>query len=300
MDIRTLKYFLAVAQEENITKAAERLFISQPALSRQLQSLEDELGCQLFVRGKRSVTLTEEGFLLRHRAQEIVELTEKTERDFKNANKTLGGVIGIGSGELEAAHEALPRLIGKFTAVYPEVKFDIYSNNTDHIKERMEKGLLDFGIFVEPTELSRYNYVRLPVTDKWGIVVSTQDELSKQPYVTVDQLVGKKLFGSHRPAINSMLSSWFGEHQELGDYAITNNLIYNTALLVEHNMGIIVCVGGAASLYHNTNFVFVPLYPEVSCTCVLAWRKNLPTSPAVAKFIELIYSEYGAAANNDN
>lgn len=167
MEYRILKYFLVVAREENITRAAEILHISQPALSRQLMRLEEELGVQLFTRGRHSTSLTEEGMLLRRRAQEIVDLTEKTEREFRTNSEELAGTISIGSGE-GAVMRYLAGLMKSFSEKYPAVTFDLYSGAADQVKERLERGTLDVGAFIGNIDLSKYEAVELPVKERWG------------------------------------------------------------------------------------------------------------------------------------
>lgn len=167
-----------------MTKASEILHISQPALSKQIMQLEEELGARLFVRGKRSLTLTEEGRFLRGRAQEIVALTEKTERDFRDGIVSYNGTVSIGMGETTASRR-LGGLAAEFSKFYPEVRFDFYSATADNLKERIEKGLLDAGLLIEPTlDLSKYDILRLPVRDRWGVLVSASDPLFEKDHVT--------------------------------------------------------------------------------------------------------------------
>ena len=174
MENRLLKYFLVVAREENITKAAEILHVSQPALSRQIMQLEEELGARLFIRGKRSLTLTEEGRFLRGRAQEIVALTEKTERDFRDGIVSYDGTVSVGMGETSASRW-LGGIVAEFSKLYPDVKFDLFSGTADIVKERIEKGLLDAGLLIEPTvDLSKYDLLRIPVKDRWGVLVAAE------------------------------------------------------------------------------------------------------------------------------
>lgn len=286
MEYRILKYFLAVANEENITRASESLHISQPALSRQLMQLEEELGTKLFIRGQRNVTLTDAGMLLRRRAQEIIDLTEKTINEFQNDKNTLSGTIAIGTGEAETTRRIADLMKG-FSVIYPNVKFAIYSNNADFVKERLEKGLLDLGILIEPTNLSKYEYLRLPDKERWGVLVPKDCPLSNYKSVTVNDLLGYKIFTSQRGENEGVLN-WAGEIYSKLDIYATYNLIYNAAMLVDSGLGIAFAIEGAVSLYKNPNIVFVPFSPAHFVTSVVVWKKHQPFSQAATKFIEYI------------
>lgn len=286
MEYRILKYFLAVAKEENITHAAEILHISQPALSRQLMQLEEELGAQLFTRGKHAITLTEAGHLLRRRAQEIIDLTEKTEGEFRQGETEIGGVVSIGSGEAESMR-VLAKLMRSFSEQYPNVKFDLYSNNGDFIKERLEKGLLDIGVLIEPSDLSKYESVRLAQKERWGVIVPADSVLAQKDYIQKEDLLNCKILASKR-TIAQGVAAWFGDIYEKLDIYATYNLLYNAAILVENGLGVVLAIEGAMTLYHNPNIVFKPLYPELSVSSVIVWKKYQPTSSAVAKFIDFL------------
>ena len=170
MELRVLHYFLAVAREENVTHAAQALHLSQPTLSRQLAQMEEELGVRLFERGKRKITLTAEGVLLRRRAKEILELAGKTERELREQAADVEGTVAVGCGDLDGVR-LLPELFRSFHARYPRVQFDLYTATADHIKERMESGLTDVGLLLEPVEIDRYEYIRMPTTERWVTVV---------------------------------------------------------------------------------------------------------------------------------
>lgn len=286
MEYRILKYFLTVAREENITHASEVLHISQPALSRQLMQLEEELGAQLFIRGRRKITLTDAGLLLRRRAQEIIDLTEKTADEFRNDSSAVSGVISIGSGEAETMRK-LAKFMQAFSEQYPNVKFDIYSNNADFIKERLDKGLLDLGILIEPSDLSKYESIRFDDKERWGVIVPASCPLAEKESITAQDLLGYKILISAR---NSMLgvAAWFGDIYDKLDIYVTFNLIYNAAILVDCGLGAALTIEGAVSLYQNPNIVFKPLYPEFTASSVLVWKKYQPASQAVTKFLDFI------------
>ncbi|MGN0811971.1 MAG: LysR family transcriptional regulator [Candidatus Coproplasma sp.] len=293
MENRLLKYFLVVAQEENITRASEILHVSQPALSKQLMQLEDELGAKLFIRGKRSVTLTEEGRFLRGRAQEIIDLTEKTERDFQDGIVKFNGVVSIGMGE-STASEWIANSISEFTKIYPEVRFDLYSANGDNVKERIEKGLLDIGIIVGLAgDLSKYNYIPLPVKDRWGVLVSPDHPLARKQFVTPDNLEGEKIFLSKRSMPQSNLTEWFGSKYNEKNVLITYNLIKNAAMFVQNGTGIALAIDGAVSLYDQSKTVWIPLAPEIALSNTVVWKKYGERSPSAARFIEFLNHSVG-------
>ncbi len=284
MELRVLRYFLTVAREQNITRAAELLHISQPALSRQLMQLEEELVVRLFERGWRNVVLTDDGHLLFRRAREIVELAEKTENEFKDEGDALSGVVSVGCGEAESMRR-LAQLMRSFSEKYPNVKFDLYSNNADYIKEGLERGWLDIGLFLEPVDLSGYEYLRIGVKERWGVIVPADSALAQKESVTARDLIGCKVFASKR-ALAQGIVGWFGDVYDKLDIYVTYNQIYNVAMLVDCGMGAAMCIDGAVSLYRNPNIVFRPFSPELTVVSALAWKKSQPASRAFKKFIE--------------
>lgn len=286
MENRLLKYFLVAAQEENITKAAGILHVSQPALSKQIMQLEDELGARLFVRGKRSLTLTEEGRFLLGRAQEIVALTEKTERDFRDGIVSYNGMISIGMGETLASRW-LGRLAVEFSKRYPDVKFDFYSATADSVKARIEKGLLDAGLLIEPAvDLSKYDYLRLTVKDRWGVLVSADHPLYRRDSVSKEDLQGERLFVPFRMA--NRLEEAFGVSVHDARVFGTHNLLGNVAMLVRENAGVALTIDGAAELYDKRALAWKPFEPEIPLSSVLVWKKYKAASPSAAKFLEFV------------
>lgn len=187
MEFRVLQYFLAVAREENITRAASLLHITQPTLSRQLMQMEEELGVKLFRRGKHSIQLTEDGMLLRRRAQEIIDLTEKTQKELKHGEEAVSGEISIGCGETKNM-KPLSRMIASFRRKYPDVSFDIYTAIADDVKERLENGVLDMGLLLEPVEISGYHYLRMPLKEKWYVLMRKDSPLAEKQAITPDDL----------------------------------------------------------------------------------------------------------------
>ena len=292
MEIRVLKYFLAVVQEENLSKAAEALFMTQPTLSRQIAALEEELGTTLFVRGKK-LALTEGGVIFRRRAEEIVQMVEKTEREFSESAANIGGTISIGTGGLYS-FGSLTEIMNEFKAEYPNVQFEIYTNSADYVKERLDKGLLDFGLLLEPIDIEKYDFLRMSDRERWGLLVNADSDLAKKEYVTKDDLHDIPIITTNRMALQKEFSNWLGaDFVELNVFG-TYNLLINAAKLVRSGHANALTIEGAADLYNPKQMQFKPLYPELSMTSVLAWKKFQPTGKAVNKFLEKIKSAFKA------
>lgn len=287
MEIRVLKYFLTVAREENITKAAEALHITQPTLSRQLMHLEEKLRVQLFIRGKNKITLTDEGMLLRRRAEEIVDLADRTEREFIEHDNLIGGEIFIGAGETYAMH-VLADLIKKFNKEYPQVKYNLYSGNADDIKERIDKGLIDIGLLTEPVNIEKYDFIRLPNKETWGVLMQKDSPLAKKEYIKPEDLTNIPIINTKRSIVQNEIENWFGVQYEKLNIIATYNLIYNAAIMVEEGLGYAVCLEKLVNINDETNLCFKPFYPKLETGAVIVWKKHQVFSTATAKFIEII------------
>ena len=284
MELRVLRYYLTVAREENITRAAEILHITQPTLSRQMAELEEELNTRLFERTNRKITLTEAGMLLRRRAEELVSLADKTELEFKNSGEELTGLISIGSGVSAVVSENLPDLIQTYSKKYPHVCFELHTGTAAVIKDQLDKGLLDIGILMEPVEVEKYDFIRLPKKDVWGVLMPEDDPLAQKNSITSADLQNLPLIASWR-IVEREAKAWFGGNTDHLNVICTYDLIDNAALLVERRLGYAFVIEGALKNYPG--LVFRPLFPEVSNTSVLVWKKYQPSSGAVQKFIEL-------------
>lgn len=284
MELRVLKYFLVAAREENITKAAALLHVTQPTLSRQLIQLEEELGVKLFRRGKYHVSLTDDGMLLRRRAQEIVELAEKTQQEFQRQEGELAGEISIGTGESNSM-TALSRKIAAFRAEHPMVRFHIYSATADEIQDRLEKGLLDLGMLTGPVDVSRYEFARLPKRDRWGVWVDQSHPLAAREWVTSADLLGTPLLLPRRERVQQELAAWFGDDFEKIEVAATYNLILNAANMIRNGVG-----AALGFLIGNLSdeLKFVPLSPPMETGSVLVWKKDQAFSPAAVEFLRQI------------
>ena len=282
MEIRVLKYFLLVAREENITKAANLLHLTQPTLSRQLMQLEEELGVQLFRRSKHRIILTEEGMLLRRRAEEIVALADKTKDDLQRREEQLSGAVAVGSGELQSSR-FLAQLLTAFQEKNPLVSFAIYSGNSDNIKERIERGLLDVGLLQEPVDISKYSFVRTPCREQWGVLVREDSELASRERVSPADLASVPLILPEREIVQNELLNWFGPYAEGLRITATGNLLYNLASLARASGGSVLTLNLDCT-YEGLRFT--PLSPPLESNTVLVWKKTQTFSAAAAALIE--------------
>ncbi|MDY6290017.1 MAG: LysR family transcriptional regulator [Succiniclasticum sp.] len=287
MEIRVLKYFLTVVREESISRAAEVLHITQPTLSRQLAQMEEETGVKLFQRGSRKITLTNEGMLLRRRAEEIVELVDRTVAELPLQEKEVEGTITIGSGEV-AGVEVLAEICGSFREKHPKVIFDLYTATADVVKERMERGLIDIGLLLEPVDKEKFAYARLAVKERFVVLMKPDDPLAEKECVTKDDLDGQPLILPRRLNVQGELANWFGKNPNSLNIAFTGNLPTNSAIMVKHGFGYAVSVEGAIPYWDKEQIVCRPLYPELTSGTVLAWKRGQPFGNATEKFIEHI------------
>lgn len=281
MELRVLRYFLTVAREENITRAAELLHVSQPAVSRQLAQLEDELGVKLFVRSNHHIALTEHGLMLRRRAQEIVELAEKTKRDFRQHAAELSGEIAIGSGELRS-FSMLGAILAEFSALHPKVRYTLFSGNADHIKERIESGTLDLGLLSMPVELSKYDFLRFSVAEEYGVLVRADSPLAKRQLLVPADLADVPLMLPERMLVRSELANWFGDLYDRLNILLTFNLAYNAAMLVRQGLGAALCLRLGCTY---DDLTFVPISLRLDTGSALVWKKHQAYSSAVSALI---------------
>lgn len=287
MELRVLQYFLAIAREESITKAAEFLHITQPTLSRQIRELEEELGRQLFVRGSRKITLTEEGMLLRKRAEEITALLDKTESEIISAGDAVSGDVFIGCAETEQMR-FLIRAAKRMRDDYPDVNFHLFSGNEEIVAERLDKGLVDFALFIGQVSLEKYNYLALPREDVWGLVMRRDHPLAAKERVRPEDLPGVPLICSRQMIDNNEMSGWLGRDFRELDIAATYNLVFNAALMVEEGMGAVLTIEGLCGTHTGDSLCFCPLEPRVTAGLVFAWKKYQVFSRAAEKFLEYV------------
>lgn len=292
MELRVLRYFLAVAREESISDAAEFLHITQPTLSRQLMDLEEELGKQLLIRGKRNrkIMLTEDGMRLRKRAEEIVALADKTEAEFLAGDEAVSGDVYIGCGESQAM-----RIIAK-TAVklrqdYPDIHFHLYSGNAEDVSERMEKGLLDFGIFITSANIDKYDYLKLPAYDTWGLIMRKSDKLAARDFITPQDLQGLPLIMSRQALVQEDISRWGKKQIQDLNVVATYNLVYNAAIMTREGFGYTLTLDKLANTGSDSDLCFRPLKPELRINLNLVWKKYQIFSKASQKFLEYLKNE---------
>lgn len=282
MELRVLNYFLAIAREENFTKAAQQLHVTQPTLSRQIADLERELGVKLFVRSNHNIILTEDGMILKRRAQEILSLADKTKRDFLQKDEVLSGTISIGSGEFRST-KYLAKIIAAFHKKYPDVKYEIYSGNAGNIRDYIERGFLDIGLMSEPIDVRKYNFVNMPINEQWGVFVPDSFPLSQKERISPKDLAGMSVITATGDFNQSRIGKWLGDYKDQVEITATANLPYNEAVLVQENMGVMLSIKLNCT-YENLRFI--PLVPVLEVSTALAWKKEQIFSTATSAFID--------------
>lgn len=292
MELRVLQYFLTVAQEESISRAAEALHMTQPPLSRQLKDLEEELGKQLFVRGSRRITLTDEGQLLRKRAVEMLALMSKTRAEISAASGVVGGNIYIGCAETDALRQII-QVIQAVRRDYPHINFQMFSGNAEDIAERLENGLFDFGVFVEPTDMRKYDFIRLSATDTWGLLMRKDCPLAKKPAIVYADLVGLPLIFTNQGMADNALAGWAaGDFKDLNIVA-TYNLPYVASLMVEEGVGCALCLGNIIQTAEGCPLCFRPLEPRLEVGINIGWKKYQVFSKAAEVFLQYLQHRIG-------
>ena len=287
MEPRVLKYFLTVAAEGNITRAADILHVTQPTLSRQLKELEDEMGTALLIRGKRSVTLTDEGFLFRQQAETIVELADKLEHTFTDKKDIICGTVRIGATEAVGGR-TLAVCMKEFREKYPGVQFELYNGMADNIKEMIEHGLLDLGLVMEPIDTAKFEYVRMPQKETWGILVRRDHQLAKKETVTAEDIKQYPLIMPGRENAKEQILHWMQCEERHLDIPAYYNILSNAALLVEAGMGCAVCLDGALSIHADPELCFRQIHPAHVTRSVILWKKNHLFSQAASLFVQTI------------
>lgn len=295
MELRVLGYFLAVAREENFTRAAEQLHVTQPTLSRQIADLEDELGVKLFTRSNHNIILTEYGMLLKRRAQELLTLADKTKRDFLHKEENLEGTISIGCGEFLST-SVLCDCIAAFRKKYPLVRYELYSGNAGSIRENIERGLLDIGLMTEPIDIRKYEFISMPIKEQWGALVREDSSLASREYVTPDDLTGLPLISTISDIAQSNIGKWLGSRLGEVDIIAKGNLLYNEALLAQSNIGAVIAIK-LNCRYDGLRFV--PFRPVLESTTAVAWKKEQVFSSVTSTFFEFA-KKYISGITRDN
>lgn len=287
MDIRVLEYFLAVAREESITKAAKALSMTQPPLSRQLKELEDELGKQLFIRGNKKITLTEEGVLLRKRAEELIELMEKTKEEIRSSEERIHGTVLIGAGESDAV-SFLARTARRLQMSHPDISYHLYSGDATSITEKLDHGLIDFGLLVEPVDISKYEYLRLPVKDTWGVLMRRDSPLAVKDQILAEDLWEKPLIVSHQIYDSSELSSWFQRDIRKLHITAAYELVYNATHFVKSGCGYALSLDKLINTTGESGLTFRPLYPALDAGLCFVWKKHQIFSRASRLYLDTL------------
>lgn len=285
MDIRTLRYYLAVCQEGNMSHAAAALHVTQPTLSRQMADLEREFGCELLERGSRGVTPTEKGLYLRRRAEEIIALADQTAADLSRGDATVEGDVYVGAGESEGVRVVAQR-IRAFRESYPQVRFHLRSGNGDDVTEWLDRGLVDFAVLISYPDVGRFDHVRLAPTDAWGVLMPEGDPLAEKDAVTPSDLANLPLITSKQALESGDLARWFGNHGADLQVAATYNLVFNGAMLVRERAGYALALEGLVATGPGTGLEFRLLYPPLVSFVDFAWKHNQTLSTAAKLFLE--------------
>ncbi len=300
MEFRSLRYFLMIAREGTILGAAKVLHISQPALSRQMKDLEKELGCTLFTRGSRHIELTEAGTRLRKRAEEIVDLVERTETDFLVSGDTVTGEVRIGGGETPAV-ALIADAIEQVQQEYPAIRFNLHSGNGLDVSERLDLGRIDFGLFIGDVDHEKYETIKLPAHDIWGVIMKAASPLAQKQTISPEDLRDQPLILSQQ-AIGD-LSTWLGRNPKRLNVVATYNLLYNASILAAKGIGYALSLDGLVTSYAQTDsaitavagnretmseVVFRPLEPPLTAPIFLGWKRYQSFSPAAGVFLEKI------------
>lgn len=289
MELRVLQYFLAVAREQNISAAAGSLHLTQPTLSTQLKALEEELGKQLLVRGtkgSRKVTLTQEGMLLRKRAEEILSLVQKTEEEITRSDEHVAGEISIGAGETDIVRY-FARTAKKLQQRYPDIRYRISSGNAEYVLEYLDKGLIDFGLLFGETDSLKYRSLELPARDTWGVLLRRDSPLAEKEAISPQDLWDQPLIVSHQRGGSDHLPQWLGKEYSQLNVVATYNLVFNASLLVEEGVGCALCLD---KLIHTqgTSLCFRPFTPRLEASACLVWKKYQVFSKAAETFLRCL------------
>lgn len=296
MELRVLRYFLTIAREGSITNAANVLHVTQPTLSRQIHDLEEELGQRLFVRGSRNMSLTAEGMILRKRAEEIISMVDKTEAEFHSMSNVVSGDIYIGGGETEAV-KLIAQIVCELRTAYPEIHYHLYSGNAEDVTERLDKGLLDFGLLIQPADISKYDYFNIPARDTWGVIMRKDSSLAEKETIRKEDLLNVPLICSRQVISEERhrneFAEWFGEDFDKLDIVTTFNLVYNAAIMVEAGVGYAITIDKIANTTESSSLCFRPLEPQLDSGLNIIWKKDQVFSAAAALFFKKLREHFG-------
>lgn len=289
MELRVLEYFLAVAREQNITAAAESLHLSQPALSRQLREMEEKLGKQLLIRGvkgSRKVILTEEGMILRKRAEEILSLVRRTENEITQSDETIAGNVFIGTGETETVR-LFAKVAKKLQQKYPDIRYHISSGNAEHVLEYLDKGLIDFGLLFTEIDAQKYEAIPVPIKDTWGVLMRKDSPLAEKETICPEDLWDKPLIVSHQKGDDRYLNQWLQREESELHIVATYNLLFNASLLVDEGLGYALCYDKLINT-KGSNLCFRPFSPGLEARGFIVWKKYQVFSKAANIFLQYL------------
>lgn len=284
MEIRTLRYFLAVAREENMTRAAEILHVTQPTLSKQLKSLEDELGKKLFTRHSFSIQLTEEGILLRKRAEDLVKMADKIITEFITLDDVTGGDVYFGLAESYQIR-FLAREINTFKKTYPGLRYHITSGDTEQVTEKLDKGVIDFAVLVEEPNAAKYNYLCFPESDVWGVVMPKDCQLAEKEKIEAADLIGLPLFCSDQ-GWSKDITRWCGGQIDTLHLEGSFRLSYNASLFVKEQLGYLLTFDRLIDTSPESGLVFRPLFPKLETKMYLVWKKYQVFTPIAERLLD--------------
>ncbi|MBP3768721.1 MAG: LysR family transcriptional regulator [Lachnospira sp.] len=296
MEIRVLQYFLAIAREQSIIKAAQSLHLSQPTLSTQIKNLEEELGKQLLIRGtkgSRKVTLTEEGMILRKRAEEILELVQKAENEIILSDSVIIGDVFIGAGETDGIR-LLAHIASTLNKKYPGIHYHISSGNSSFVTENIDKGLLDFGLVFENPDLKKYDCIKLPCKDVWGILMKKNDSLSQKELISPEDLWDKPLLISQEESDGGSVLQWIHKKRSSLNIIATYNLLFNASLYVEEGLGYAICLDKIINTSGDSHLTFRSLNPPLEVEMYLIWKKYQVFSKPAEKFLETLQNNFSS------
>ena len=285
MDIRVLRYFLAVAREQSFSTAAERLFLSQPTLSRQLKELEDELGKTLLVRSNKGVTLTEDGMILRKRAEEIVDLMDKTEQEVRQSNDSVSGTVYIGAGETYAI-KLIADTAHHLKSDYPDIHYSFFSGNGTDVMEKLDRGLMDFGLIFGNIDRTRYEAIEIPLHDTWGVLMRQDEPIAQKSSLTIADVSGLDLIIPRQPNHSTMLSEMIAEQAPDANIVAEYNLIYNASVMVGEGIGCAIALDRLINVSGDSKLCFRPFEPPMEAVCSFIWKRNPVFTKAAGTFLE--------------
>ncbi len=290
MELRTMRYFLAVAREENMTRAAQLLHVTQPALSKQLKALEDELGKKLFTRHSFSIQLTEEGVLLRKRAEDLIKMADKITTEFLALDDVLGGDVYFGLAESYQIRY-LAATIRRFKESYPGLHYHITSGDTEQVTEKLDKGIIDFAVLAQEPNTAKYHYLEFPAADLWGVVMPKDCKLAQKNAISIDDLIGLPLFCSEQ-GWNHDISKWSGNRMDKLHLEGSFRLSYNGSLFVRERLGYLLTFKHLIDTSSDSGLVFRPLTPKLETKIYLIWKKYQIFTPIAERLLEKLKSEY--------